>query len=92
MKAMIRGKEYQIPSLNVGQLERMSPILERSDNLRGIDIFKVCTERAMPTIDASIEATLQDIEAVTDMVLRDCGLIRSADPNEPPAPQGQVAG
>jgi hypothetical protein len=93
MKAKIRGKHYEIPSLNVGQLERLAPILvgERSSKTT-FELFKICTERATPSIDDATEATVQEIRTITDMVLEDCGLQPSADPNAAPAPEGTDAG
>lgn len=83
MKAMIRGKEYEIPSLNVGQLERVIPFVTGQQGLAStFAAFKIVTERSKPQIDDEVSPTVDDVIKIARSALQDCGLMeKDADPN-----------
>lgn len=83
------GDAYEVPRLNIGQLEEVSDLLSQdvSDGRRSLAILRIALRRATPKVDdvGEIEMDLNDMSAAVLAVLELAGLKQDAGPT-PAAP------
>jgi hypothetical protein len=82
------GTEYQVPQMNIGQLERVTDLFAAGGTRIGFGVLRIAMERATPPVpDASaIEATTEEISAAVKDILTMSGLQpKEPAPGEAPA-------
>src|SRR5690242_1433283 len=96
-KVMLAGVEYDVPMLNIGQLERVTEALAGGTPSKGaFQVLRVAMERAMPKISGggvnALEVKRDEIAAAVRAVLKDAGFVQpEAAPGGVPngeAPEG----
>lgn len=93
VKIALAGVEYDVPQLNIGQLEQVTDVLAGPPMRAAFSILRIGLKRATPSVQKpdEIEATQSEITAAVDAILVQAGLKEEKGPNEP-APDAPVPG
>lgn len=83
VKVTLAGKEYDVPMLNIGQLELVTDALAGSPMRATFGILKIALRRATPPVAKpdEIEATRDEVAAAVDAILIQAGFKDAKDPN-----------
>jgi hypothetical protein len=84
VKATLAGIEYDIPMLNIGQLELVTDALAGPPMRATFAILKIALKRATPAVQKpdEIEATRDEVAAAVDAILVQAGFKEAKGPNE----------
>lgn len=82
-KITLADVEYDVPKLNIGQLEEVSGAFELPAMKRTFAILRIALKRATPKIEDvnGIEATNDEIASAMSEILKASGFAKAADPN-----------
>ena len=85
IKINLGGVEYDVPRLNIGQIEQLSEIEEQAPLKRSLGTIQIALQRATPKIPdefTEIETTAEEIGIAYAKILIAAGLAKEAkDPN-----------
>jgi hypothetical protein len=89
-KITLGGEEYTIHAFNIGELERVTDIINSSGTDGGVRvgrvsfaILRIALERAAPSVDpGTVELDMDELTAASQTILELAGL-KAAEPNPP---------
>lgn len=87
--------KYEVPKMNIGQLEEVTEAFELPPIKRPFAILKIAMRRAEPKVDnfADLEAGNDEISVAIPAILKNSGFAQAASPNvaAPEAPGTEQA-
>lgn len=85
VKVTLAETEYDVPMLNVGQLELVTDALAGPAMRATFAILKIALKRATPAVPTpdEIEATRDEVATAVDAILVLAGFKEAKHPNEP---------
>ncbi len=83
VEVTLGGREYEVPMLNVEQLERVQDLLETAPKKSGFGVLRIALERAEPKVEkpGDIEATHHEIKKAIDSIMKLSGFEAPQSPN-----------
>lgn len=90
IKVKLGGSDYDVPKMNIGQLEDVTVAFDLPPARRAFAILKIALKRAIPKIDdlGALEADNDEIASAVTDILANSGFKKAEDPN----PQAPAAG
>lgn len=91
-KIKLGGQEYDVPMLNIGQIEEMSEIENLAPLKRTLGTIRIALKRATPKVDefTEIETTAEEIGIAFGRIMIAAGLAK--EPGEAEGPNGSPPG
>ena len=81
-KIKLGETEYDVPKMNIGQLEEVTVALDLPAIKRPFAILRIAFARSTPKVDVnSVEATNAQIAAAITEILSAAGFAKAVDPN-----------
>ena len=91
-KIMLGGTEYEVPRLNIGQIEEMSELDTAAPFKRTLGTIRIALQRATPPIGPfqEIETTAEEIGTAYAKLMIAAGLAKEAGKEDGEGPNAQA--